>query len=114
MIHQLDLLKSVPVCGPQFDLDREQAMRAIIKHAGCRFFEQAKVFVIEYLRVHGEASGEDITDACLTAGIRPHDERAFGPVYMSLARRGLIGKVGTTPRRKGHGCSGGNIWRLRK
>ena len=115
MSHQLELigsLFSVEHCGPQFDKEREEAMRAIIEHAGRRFLESARGFVLEYLGKHGESSGEDITDACLAAGIRPHDERAFGPVYHTLARKGLIVKAGATIRRKGHGCSGGNIWRL--
>jgi hypothetical protein len=46
------------------------------------------------------------------AGIVPHDCRSFGPVYMKLARKGLIEKCGTIPRRHGHGTAGGNVWRL--
>jgi hypothetical protein len=116
MTQQLELLPSgsQPTRLPlQWEASRDEAMRAIVEYAGQRFLEQAKKFVLRYLAAHGESSGEDITDACVAAGITPHDERAFGPVYMSLARKGLIVKAGMTIRRKGHGTAGGNIWRLR-
>lgn len=74
------------------------------------FAERAQAFVLDYLRQNGPASGEAVTDACKAAGIVPHDDRAFGSVYMALSRRGLIRKVGHAMRRKGHGCAGGNIW----
>jgi hypothetical protein len=76
------------------------------------FAERAKKFVVEYLREHGSAPGEQITDACIAAGIQPGELRAFGPVYMSLSRSGVIVKVGLCQRKRGHGTSGGNIWAL--
>jgi hypothetical protein len=45
-------------------------------------------------------------------GYRPHDQRAFGPVYAGLARRGAIKCLGFCERQKGHGTSGGRIWSL--
>ena len=91
---------------------RDEAMETIEKNAGELFRERAKAFVLNYLREHGEKPGEDITDACVKAGIVPHDDRAFGPVYMALARKGLIEKCGLVVRRRGHGTTGGNVWRL--
>jgi hypothetical protein len=76
------------------------------------FAAHARAFVLEYLARHGAASGEAVTNACKLAGIRPHDDRAFGPVYFALVRAGLIRKVGACLRTKGHGTSGGNIWAL--
>lgn len=59
------------------------------------------------------APGEDITDACKAEGIKPpKDDRAFGPVYMALAKQGRIVKDGNVKRRKGHACHGGIIWKL--
>ena len=78
------------------------------RHEG--FAAAAAAFVLQYLDVHGPTAGEVLTLACKTAGITPHDDRAFGPVYMTLARRGAITKVGTVRRERGHGTAGGNIW----
>lgn len=76
------------------------------------FTERAKAFVLQYLRLHGDCSGEDITDACKAAGITPEEDRAFGPVYSSLSRNKQIEFAGYCDRRKGHGTAGGRIWRL--
>ena len=91
---------------------RNEAMGRVETHAGASFKEHATQFVLEYLRTHGATSGEELTTACVASGIKPHDERAFGVVFMSLSRKGLIFKVGTCVRVKGHGTSGGNIWDL--
>lgn len=77
------------------------------------FKERATAFVLAYLERHGTSSGELITDAAKLAGIRPHDDRAFGPVYASLARSGQIVAAGFCARRKGHGTAGGRLWRRR-
>jgi hypothetical protein len=76
------------------------------------FRARAERFVLDYLRFFGPKSGEDITDAAIKAGIVPTDLRAFGPIYMGLARSGRIVKDGYCQRRRGHGTSGGVIWRL--
>ena len=76
------------------------------------FSERARAFVLQYLRLHGASSGEDITDACKAAGIAPEEDRAFGPIYSSLSRSGQIECTGFCERRKGHGTAGGRIWRL--
>ncbi len=56
-------------------------------------------------------SGEQLVDHCQSVGLVPHDARAFGPVFGSLARKGLIESVGFAARRKGHGTSGARMWR---
>ncbi len=98
--------------GPDPRSERDEAMDRVSKNAGEAFNENARRFVLEYLSKHRQASGEDITDACLAAGIRPHDARAFGPVYMALSGRKLIVKTGTCPRRKGHLTAGGIVWAI--
>jgi len=95
---------------------RDQALTQVAVHAEqhrAHFSADAQAFVLTYLR-QGPASGEVITLACKQAGIVPHDDRAFGTVYMSLAKRGLIEKVGMVRRERGHGTAGGNVWALRK
>lgn len=91
---------------------RDQAMEAVAQHAGDTFQDRALAFVLAYLTVHGETAGEVLTEACRRAGIVPHDDRAFGPVYMKLSRQGLIEKCGTVLRRRGHGTAGGHVWKL--
>lgn len=76
------------------------------------FKARAAKFVLSYLAAHGVSSGELITDACKLSGIRPPDDRAFGPVYASLARANHIECAGFVARRKGHGTAGGRLWRL--
>ncbi len=90
---------------------RDEAMERVEENAGPSFKERAQAFVLDFLG-HGPATGETISDACKEAGIIPHDDRAFGPVYMGLARAGRIRKAGHAVRRKGHGTSGGNVWAL--
>jgi hypothetical protein len=76
------------------------------------FRERAAAFVLGYLAQHGISSGELVTDAAKLAGIRPPDDRAFGPVYGTLSRQGKIVAAGFCARVKGHGTAGGRLWRL--
>lgn len=76
------------------------------------FRQKAREFVVNYLRQQGPTSGEAITNACREAGIVPHDDRAFGHVYRALSAARVIIKCGYCPRTKGHGTSGGIVWRL--
>lgn len=92
---------------------RDEAIGAVMKRAGQAFMERAEAYILDYLRAHGATAGEQLTRACLSAGIEPHDDRAFGPVYMRLSRRGAIEKCGLVPRARGHMTSGGNVWRLK-
>jgi len=78
------------------------------------FGNSAKEFVVQYLNVEKEASGEQITNACKDSGLRPPDDRAFGPVFRSLMIRNVIEKGGTCPREKSRCSTGGHLWRLKK
>lgn len=54
--------------------------------------------------------GEDLVNGAKLAGIRPPDDRAFGPVFAKAIREGLIEPVGFAPRVKGHGTAGGRVY----
>lgn len=75
------------------------------------FTDAACAYVLAHLRKFGPCAGEVLTEKCKDAGLVPHDDRAFGPVYMRLLKRGLIEKIGSIRRERGHGTAGGNIWR---
>lgn len=92
--------------------ERDAAIEQVSKTAGEVFREAAQLFIYGYLRQHGPTPGETIADECIKAGIEPRDHRHFGPVYLALSKRGIIRKVGTCLRRKGHATSGGNVWGL--
>lgn len=97
------------------DAQRDEAMGAVetaAERARRMFAADAGAFVVRYLQVHGPTSAEVLTRQCRASGITPHDDRAFGPVYMRLARLNVIEKVGAVRRERGHGTSGGNVWRL--
>lgn len=101
--------------APSVNQQRDQAIARVAQHAEearAGFLEEARQFVLTYLQVHGATSGEQLTTACKAAGIRAHDDRAFGAVFLGLAKRGQIEKCGTVKRAKGHNTSGGNVWRL--
>lgn len=74
------------------------------------FSAKAEKAILDHLRVVGQASGEVLTDVAMAHGARPHDARAFGGVFQSMSRRGLIRTVGFCMRTKGHGTAGGRIW----
>lgn len=69
-------------------------------------------FIAAHLASNDQVSGEDLTDACKAAGIKPHDDRAFGAVYRRLLRDKRIEKCATTIRKKGHGSVGCSVYRL--
>jgi hypothetical protein len=91
---------------------RDQAMNRVAENAGEGFAEAAAGFILWWLQSHGPTPGEDLTIACIERGIVPHDDRAFGPVYAKLARLGQITKAGFCSHKRGHGTSGGIVWRL--
>lgn len=79
-----------------------------------QFPSKAAVFILGYLKEHGPTSGEILTLECKKAGIIPHDDRAFGPVYYRLAKANQIERVGTCIRKRGHGTRGGSIWGIKQ
>ena len=82
------------------------------EHKDPTFGERARCFVIAYLTEHGDTSGETLVTQAVKAGIKPHDERAFGSVFGVLAKRKQIRKVGNCIRLKGHASEGGKVWGL--
>jgi len=70
-------------------------------------------WIVAYLRRHGPCGSEVLTMRAKAAGHVPHDDRAFGSVYMRLAREGRIEKEGLQgPRSRGHAACGGYVWRV--
>ena len=105
----------IPLEGlPDDDLRsaRDLALRRVEDAAGPDFVERASAIVLEYLTQNGPTTAEELTNECKRRGIVPHDDRAFGPVYLRLVRGKLIEHCGTTFRTKGHGTSGGRIWKI--
>lgn len=99
------------------DVDTAYAriLERMTKRAGEAFREAAEAHMLRRL-AEGPQTGEQLTDACKRAGIRPPggmDDRAFGPVYRRLAASGRIAQVGTALRSKGHGSAGARVWGLR-
>lgn len=76
------------------------------------FSAKAERAILAHLRVVHSASGEDLTRIARAHGAVPHDDRAFGPIFASLARCGRIRTVGMCMRTRGHGTAGGRMWAL--
>lgn len=91
-------------------MERDAAMAQVEANAGVEFAEAAAGFITNFLECVEQATGERLTDACKQRGIVPHDDRAFGPVFMRLLRQGKIVRVGYCQRTKGHGTAGGSIY----
>jgi hypothetical protein len=94
---------------------RDEAMAEVEAAAVRRlpnFSEDAAAVTLWYLHTHGAVRAEELTVGCHNAGIRPHDDRAFGPVYNRLKREGLIEVVGHARRERGHGTTGGTVYAL--
>lgn len=90
---------------------RDEGMALVEKNAGEVFRDRALV-LIPSLLVDGPMCCEDLVDLCKEQGVIPHNDRAFGPVFLSLMRQGVIIKDGSRPRRKGHSAPGATIWKL--
>lgn len=102
-------MRRVTQLAIDFTTARDEGMSRVAGKAERKspgFTFRADCFLIDYVAVHARFTGEDCTDAAVAAGICPHDQRAFGPVYMRAIRKGLIRRVGYEPRRKGHGSPG--------
>lgn len=100
---------------PLFRAAGEQAARACEARAVRETAfdpQEAGRVILECLRTGGPQTGEQLVDACASAGITPHDPRAFGPVIGRLARAGAIRSIGVAARRKGHGTAGARVWAL--
>lgn len=93
---------------------RDEGMERVERNAGVPFATAAYNFVIDYLEEHPPTSCEVIVNACKRAGIKPHNDHAFGPVFLKLFKDGRTMKTGMTRRFKGHLAPGANIWTLRR
>ena len=92
-----------------------KALEARTARLSADFRDRASTFILAHLAAHGATSGEALTDACKSAGIRPPqgmDDRAFGPVYQRLAHSHRIRQCGTATRLKGHGTAGARVWEI--
>jgi hypothetical protein len=93
--------------------NRDAAIEQVTENAekSCPGFgDRARAFVLDYLAKHGDTSSEVLTAKAIAAGIEPHNSKAFGGIYQSLSRRGLIKKAGHCQRVKGNMTSVGVVW----
>ena len=118
-MNQLALLFEAPAASPYTVSKARERGEVAGQRAADRaerqddgFRERARDFVLGYLAQHGISSGELVTDAAKLAGIRPQEDRAFGPVYAGLLRENKVRVVGLAPRRKGHGSLGAKLYEL--
>ena len=91
---------------------RDEGMDKVERNAGEEFSERAARFIPDYLSRNPPTSCEVIVNAAKKHGIIPHNDHAFGPVFLKLFRQGIIKKAGMTKRFKGHCAPGANIWAL--
>lgn len=87
-----------------------QACLAMTEQGDPDFGEKAYQFIVAYIRKHRRVPGESATLACCLAGIRPKDDRSFGPIYAKAIRAGDIRVVGIVARVRGHGSAGGKLY----
>lgn len=101
--------------NPARERGRRAADRCAEKAARVSTFDvdAAQNFIKGWLARYGQQSGEDLVDAAVAHGHKPHDGRAFGPVFAGLVRQKAIECVGYCERRKGNATAGGRIWRLK-
>jgi len=95
-------------------LGSDAGERCIVKAAANDpdFRNKALTFIVAYVRQEGEVTGESATLAAVLAGIKPHDQRAFGPVYQEALKRNLLRVVGMAKRVRGHGSAGGKVYAI--
>jgi hypothetical protein len=94
----------------------QRGMTVASENAGADFRDQARGWILSYLRTHGDSSAEDITDNASECGLVPPsgEARAWGAPFNALARQGRIEAAGTARRRKGHGVRGATVWRIKQ
>ena len=82
---------STPTVGPAACSDRHvdillARVEAKANADSSGFTLKAARFILQYLAAHGATCGEVITDAAKVAGVRPLNDKHFGPVYQRLAQ----------------------------
>lgn len=108
---------STPTVGPAACSDRHvdillARVEAKANADSSGFTLKAARFILQYLAAHGATCGEVITDAAKVAGVRPLNDKHFGPVYQRLAQSGAIRKAGYAPRTKGHMSGQAPVWEI--
>lgn len=80
---------------------RDHGIQQAGDHAGERWRRLARAYLMEFIgRGHREFMAEDIREYAEAHGFdRPPDGRAWGIVFQSAAREGLIRKAGYAPAR---------------
>lgn len=123
MRQQLELLDRVPLmAAPPLEAARAAGAAAgeacAAKAAEVAKFDTtaAARFMHSWVVRFGPTSGEQLVKVAREHGHAPHDDRAFGPVFVKL-QRGVDGKRlkvlrSDLPRERGHGTSGGKLWGL--
>jgi hypothetical protein len=91
---------------------RDRILKKLEKDIGKVEMQKLREFVLDQLRA-GSTSGEWLTDLARMSNLLHGDTRRMGAVLGALSREGLIEKCGNVPRLKGHGTSGGNLWKLK-
>lgn len=96
-------------------LGTEAGARAM--HKAESLYPEFSARALEFIAAHARQSkaedrftGEQLTNMMKLSGIRPGDDRAFGPVFAKAIKQGLIAAVGFAPRVKGHGTAGGRVY----
>lgn len=77
------------------------------------FSERAMAYIRQRMQAAANDDrmrGEDLVNEMKMAGIRPPDDRAFGPVFQKAIRAEIVVPVDFVPRVKGHGTAGGRVY----
>jgi len=93
---------------------RDAALGRCEQSGGEKFRSDAARFILAYLGAHGETPGEVLTEKGWEFGLRPTSLKHWGPVFMRLLREQRIEQCGTARRMRGHGSTGGKVYRLRQ
>lgn len=98
----------------QGDTGMRRAASRADRVAGPRFSERVADYFLAVLATRGPQTGEDLTDAARAAGFMPETDRAFGAAFKRILRHGAeIDPNAVVHRRKGHGSTGGKLYRMR-
>lgn len=119
---QFDLLDRVPLRGaPAIEAAKAVGIDAA-EACAAKAVEKAKFdtlgaarFMHSWVVRYGPTSGEQLVKAAREHGYVPHDDRAFGAVFLKLSKGLKDGKRlkvlrSDLPRERGHGTSGGKLW----
>lgn len=87
---------------------RDGAMEAVEENAGAEWGEMAYDALIHYAKHHPTFMAEDVRLACADVPT-PHDNRAWGPVFMRASRANIIMRVGYGQALTGH-CRPMPVW----